>query len=513
MNFVNGAWAWRNQSAFVINITDEIINMSFTDNDSGFSGLCSVVSDNPIDINTLTFKLSLSNTTVSPYCGMYIGIGDYKKTGSASTDYFETMRNVIATYLDIASITDEEIELDLSNYQGKYLYFALEYGKSVETLAYNNNNWNNTVNGTTTVIIDFDVTPPPPPTGEFPITIQKNNSEPIHLTKDLTDILSTNVWLKEDTSIIDPVFVLEATLSDLIEANYVTVPTFGRSYFITNITSISTDLVELTCHVDVLSSFADEIKANKGIIFRQENDWNLYLNDGVIQAYQDPIITTQLFPKGFTDQNFVFITAGSRGDLGMEVGEGGLLTPEDTGDGNNESKTTGGLSWYAQYNLGNPYWMGTFGNLASADLLNYKRHADAANYPTPGDPDFSTQYGQRVHDCVGLIKGYRWRDYPYTGDPNYVAEQDVNVVGLYSQCNRYRGDIARSPLGAIITDLYEGCCVFYGNLQHVGVYIGNGKVIEAKGHHDGVVETNLVDRTQFTLWGIPDWLKITTTYA
>lgn len=35
---------------------------------------------------------------------------------------------------------------------------------------------------------------------------------------------------------------------------------------------------------------------------------------------------------------------------------------------------------------------------------------------------------------------------------------------------------------------------------HVGVYIGNGKVVEARGHDYGVVETNLVDRG-WTQWG------------
>lgn len=513
MTFVNGAWAWRNQSAFVISITDTVINMQFTDNDSGWSGLCSVVSDNPIDVSTLKFKLSLSNTTVSPYCGMYIGIGDYKKTGNQTSDYFETMRTVIATYLNVASITDEEITLDLSNYQGKYLYFALEYGKSAETLVYNNNNWYNAVTGVTTATIDFDVTPPPPPTGEFPITIQKNNSESINLTKDLTDILTTNVWLKEETSIIDPVFVLEASLSALIEANYLTVPTFGRSYFITNIASIATNLVELSCHVDVLSSFADEIRANKGIIFRQEKEWNLYLNDGVIQAYQNPIINTQLFPKGFTQQNFVLVAAGSRNIGSIGVGQGGSIDldiSDGGGAGNTSSKTTAGLITYCKAQVGKPYWFGTFGNTASQSLLDYKREQYPTYYPDPGSPDFTTQFGQRVHDCVGLIKGYRWSDTP-TSAPQYVISEDVDVRGLYTQCNRMRGNVDFS----ITSTLHlEGMLVFDYALTHVGVYIGHGKIIEAQNHANGVVQNDAYDRrVKFTLWGVPDWLQITTSMS
>ena len=351
--------------------------------------------------------------------------------------------------------------------------------------------------------------PPTPPSGEFPVYIQRNNSEAIHLDKDLTEILMTYAWLKESTSIINPTFVLEASLADMIRANYVTVPQFGRSYFIKDIVSVTTDLLEVNCHVDVLSSFKDDIRANKGITHRQEESWNLYLDDGVLQAYQNPIITTQEFPKAFEENNFVLIVAGTRGLGGDNTGLGGEFDPDSAGSGNNSSKTTGGMSWYARYNIGNPYWYGTFGNLADADLYNYKK----MQYPTfYTASDFPSQYGQRVHDCVGLVKGYRWREYPYTADPVYTVSEDVDVRGLYNQCNRYRGDIARSPLGDIITDLYEGCILFWHDMTHCGVYIGEGKVVEAKSHADGVVETNLVDRTGFTLWGIPDWMRITTVY-
>ena len=42
-------------------------------------------------------------------------------------------------------------------------------------------------------------------------------------------------------------------------------------------------------------------------------------------------------------------------------------------------------------------------------------------------------------------------------------------------------------------------------LGHVGIYVGNGKVIEARGHKYGVVETNLVGRG-WKQWGKLDWI-------
>lgn len=85
------------------------------------------------------------------------------------------------------------------------------------------------------------------------------------------------------------------------------------------------------------------------------------------------------------------------------------------------TKTGEGLAQYALAQLGRPYWWGTFGQTASAALLAQKR-AQYPEYYTADD--FKSQFGQRVHDCVGLIKGYLWSETPKS-TPVYCAEQDV----------------------------------------------------------------------------------------
>ncbi len=147
----------------------------------------------------------------------------------------------------------------------------------------------------------------------FNIIAQTNASETIQLTKSLTDIGTFEGTLKAQTSIIDPIIIVKADLADLIDCNYLTIPDFGRSYFVNDIRSIKYALVELNCHVDVLSSFASEIKANRGIVHRQENNnaYNLYINDGSLVAYQDPYILTEPFPYGFTGLGFILAIAGA----------------------------------------------------------------------------------------------------------------------------------------------------------------------------------------------------------
>lgn len=158
------------------------------------------------------------------------------------------------------------------------------------------------------------------------------------------------------------------------------------------------------------------------------------------------------------------------------------------------SKTGQGLAEYAKAQLGKPYWWGTFGQTASAALLAQKRTQYPGYYTAD---DFESQFGRKVHDCVGLIKGYLWCDTP-DSEPIYKAAQDVAVSGLYMVCTK-SGSIDTMPN-------IPGVCVFMRNMSHVGVYIGDGYVIEASGHAMGVVQTKFAGRG-WGLWGTPRWIS------
>lgn len=160
------------------------------------------------------------------------------------------------------------------------------------------------------------------------------------------------------------------------------------------------------------------------------------------------------------------------------------------------SKTNTGLVEYALAQLGKPYWWGTFGQTASAALLAQKREQYPDRYGSYGD-ECKKQYGQKVHDCVGLIKGYLWCDTPGS-EPIYKAPQDVAVSGLFMACPE-SGSIDTMP------DI-PGVCVFMRDMSHVGVYVGGGDVVEATGHARGVVKTKLAGRG-WGLWGKPRWIS------
>lgn len=144
----------------------------------------------------------------------------------------------------------------------------------------------------------------------FDIILQRNDSERESLTKKITNIKTVSGVLKTETSIIDPVIMIECNLNEVVNCNYMTITAFKRKYFVNNIRSIRAGLVEFSCHCDVLSSFDSYIRGNTAIIKRQEKKWNLYLNDGSFKVYQNPIVLTKSFPSGFSAQEFVLAIAG-----------------------------------------------------------------------------------------------------------------------------------------------------------------------------------------------------------
>lgn len=70
-----------------------------------------------------------------------------------------------------------------------------------------------------------------------------------------------------------------------------------------------------------------------------------------------------------------------------------------------------------------------FGQIASQSLYEQKKKQYPSQYTAT---DFASQYGKRVHDCVGLIKGYLWRD--ENDKLVYNASQDKDVSGYYANC-------------------------------------------------------------------------------
>ena len=132
------------------------------------------------------------------------------------------------------------------------------------------------------------------------------------INKDIRQIQSVNAVIKGEISVETPTLILSFSGSSN-NINYVMIPEFGRSYFITDIIDLTGQRYEIHCKSDVLESFKGSILSMSCVIDKQENDVlsNMYYNDGSFISQEKEFIYTKNFPNGFLDNGqFILITAG-----------------------------------------------------------------------------------------------------------------------------------------------------------------------------------------------------------
>lgn len=148
------------------------------------------------------------------------------------------------------------------------------------------------------------------------IDLYKCSDENNKITKaNLTDIIQLTGTFRGEVSVMNPSVTIE-TATNISGYNYAYISDFGRYYFIKEIKAIRTNLWELSLTVDVLMTYHTEILALTAVIRRNENLFNLYLNDNQYQTLNYSRIQTKLFPNGFGDWNFVLTTVGKGGTTG-----------------------------------------------------------------------------------------------------------------------------------------------------------------------------------------------------
>ena len=131
------------------------------------------------------------------------------------------------------------------------------------------------------------------------LKLRKNLSEANRMTKSFaanTDKTYTGNF-RGEMSLLNPVFVVETT-DDLTQYNYCEIAAFNRLYFAT-IRAVGYKLWEISCNVDVISTYATGIKASEALVRRtgKTGKINYYINDGVFYTEQREVITHHTFKK------------------------------------------------------------------------------------------------------------------------------------------------------------------------------------------------------------------------
>ena len=138
------------------------------------------------------------------------------------------------------------------------------------------------------------------------------------------------------------------------------------------------------------------------------------------------------------------------------------------------------------------YVWGTYGNVLTRALFDYKKQQYPEGVGTYADFIESRWLGRRTADCIGLIKGYGWLDtdsmtigYATNGMPDYGADQMYQACKKAGTLNVDYGTMSAMP---------EIPGLMLWKSGHAGVYIGGGYAIEAMGTRKGVVKTKVSDR-------------------
>ncbi len=197
--------------------------------------------------------------------------------------------------------------------------------------------------------------------------------------------------------------------------------------------------------------------------------------------------------KGNADTIYEQIAYGYSGDYYGElvgVGTSPILDTSAFVDGTTKNNMDLAIYALRAWEDGWGYVLGTYGQVLTESLLQSK----AAQLPVGvGDKiDYirETWLGNRTADCVGLIKSYGWYD-PDSGAITY----GTNGMADYSADSMYN---AATVKGSIST-MPEVVGLAVWTSGHIGIYVGNGKVVEAMGTSYGVVQTNLADKN-WTAW-------------
>ena len=139
------------------------------------------------------------------------------------------------------------------------------------------------------------------------------------------------------------------------------------------------------------------------------------------------------------------------------------------------------------------YVYGTYGTVLNEAQLNSKVSQHPNEVGQYAEFIRQNWLGDRTSDCVGLIKGYGW----FKADTQELVYASNGMPDI-SADTMYENAIEKGTIDTIPET--PGLAVWHKG--HIGVYIGNGKVVQAANTTAGVTLTVLGD----TAW--THWLKV-----
>ena len=137
------------------------------------------------------------------------------------------------------------------------------------------------------------------------ITLFSNFSKRKNSTKRPGGGSNFNVYLKENTSLDNPVFIMDNIGNALTTYNYCMA--FNRYYFIDDIISVSNDHVELHCSTDYLATYRSQIFSYSTFVERSASNYDTLIPDALLSCQQDVVNKSVAGTVSGLDPNGLFI--------------------------------------------------------------------------------------------------------------------------------------------------------------------------------------------------------------
>ena len=148
------------------------------------------------------------------------------------------------------------------------------------------------------------------------VKLFNNKSDKRNLIKNIREIKTVSATAKGDISVVSPVLMLNYT--DMSDVNYCYISELKRYYYIKNFTYLTGKRIQVNLEIDVLMSYADEIKSLKVNVLRYSGIRPTYISDGRIPLYSNTKQYVITFPDNVfnlaepkdSDKNFLLNIAG-----------------------------------------------------------------------------------------------------------------------------------------------------------------------------------------------------------
>lgn len=135
------------------------------------------------------------------------------------------------------------------------------------------------------------------------INFYVNNSPSNMVDKDIEELFNLSGNFRQQVNILTPTFLIE--YDKVPDFNYCYIPSFNRYYFITDITSIRTNVWKISCSVDVLMTYATELREQSALVNRSYSTYNSELIDNLVSF--NSIIDYEIVENGVSP---LFSTTG-----------------------------------------------------------------------------------------------------------------------------------------------------------------------------------------------------------